>query len=127
MKSFSQIDTSKICFSYNTAKLIATDLIKGDSAISELTLTHKMVWQLNEKIHSQDSIINLYIYKEENYINQLNKYNKIQNTQSQMVSSLEKDVTKLTRKNHNLKTGIKWLSGGFVASVLTIVTFIVIK
>ena len=57
LTSFSQKDTSKICFTYSTAKLIAVDLVKGDSAIAELKITNKMVWQLNEKINAQEKKI----------------------------------------------------------------------
>jgi hypothetical protein len=47
--------------------------------------------------------------------------------QDEVIKGLEKDVTNLTRKNTNLKRGIKWLGGGFVSSVLIILTLVVIK
>jgi hypothetical protein len=127
LTSFSQKDTSKICFSYNKAKQIAIDLVRGDSAITELKITNKLVWQLNEKINTQDSIITLYIVKEQNYISQINNYDKISTKKDEIISSLEKDVTKLTKKNNRLKTGLKYLGGGFVASILTIITLTLIK
>jgi hypothetical protein len=68
--SFSQIDTNRICFSYNKAKSIALDLVKGDSAIAELKLANKMIWQLNEKSDAQDSLVTLYVAKEQNYLGQ---------------------------------------------------------
>ena len=77
LTSFSQKDTSRICFSYSKAKQIAIDLVRGDSAITELKITNKLVWQLNEKISTQDSTITLYIVKEQNYISQINNYDKI--------------------------------------------------
>jgi len=127
LTSFSQKDTSKICFSYNKAKLIAIDLAKGDSAIAELKVVNKLVWQLNEKINAQDSIIILYIVKEQNYISQINNYDKVIVKKDEIITGLESDVTKLTRKNNRLKSTLKWLGGGFVASLFTITTFIVIK
>ena len=127
LTSFSQKDTSKICFSYNKAKQIAIDLVRGDSAITELKITNKLVWQLNEKISTQDSTITLYIAKEQNYISQINNYNKISTKKDEIITGLEKDVTKLTKKNNRLKTGLKYLSGGFVASILTIITLTLIK
>jgi hypothetical protein len=127
LTSFSQKDTSKICFSYNKAKQIAIDLVRGDSAIAELKITNKLVWQLNEKISTQDSTITLYIVKEQNYISQINNYDKISTKKDEIISSLEKDVTKLTKKNNRLKTGLKYLGGGFVASILTIITLTLIK
>ena len=127
LTSFSQKDTSKICFSYNKAKQIAIDLVRGDSAITELKITNKLVWQLNEKISTQDSTITLYIVKEQNYISQINNYDKISTKKDEIITGLEKDVTKLTKKNNRLKTGLKYLGGGFVASILTIITLTLIK
>ena len=127
LTSFSQKDTNKICLSYSTAKLIAIDLVKGDSAIAELKITNKLVWQLNEKISTQDSTITLYIVKEQNYISQINNYDKISTKKDEIITGLEKDVTKLTKKNNRLKTGLKYLGGGFVASILTIITLTLIK
>ena len=127
LTSFSQKDTNKICFPYDKAKLIAIDLAKGDSAIAELKVVNKLVWQLNEKISTQDSIITLYIAKEQNYISQINNYDKIIIKKDKIITGLESDVTKLTRKNNNLKSALKWLGGGFVASLLTITTLIAIK
>ena len=127
LTSFSQKDTSKICFSYSKAKQIAIDLVRGDSAIAELKITNKLVWQLNEKISTQDSTITLYIAKEQNYISQINNYNKISTKKDEIITGLEKDVTKLTKKNNRLKTGLKYLGGGFVASILTIITLTLIK
>ena len=127
LTSFSQKDTSKICFSYSKAKQIAIDLVRGDSAIAELKITNKLIWQLNEKISTQDSTITLYIVKEQNYISQINNYDKISTKKDEIITGLEKDVTKLTKKNNRLKTGLKYLGGGFVASILTIITLIAIK
>jgi hypothetical protein len=127
LTSFSQKDTNKICFPYSKAKQIAIDLVRGDSALAELKLTNKLVWQLNEKISTQDSIITLYIAKEQNYIGQINNYDKIIIKKDEIITGLESDVTKLSRKNNRLKSGLKFLGGGFVASVLVIVTLIAIK
>jgi hypothetical protein len=127
LTSFSQKDTNKICFSYSKAKLIALDLVKGDSAVAELKFANKLVWQLNEKIDSQDSIVTLYIVKEQNYISQINNYNKISTKKDEIITGLEKDVTKLTKKNNRLKNGLKYIGGGFVASILTIITLTLIK
>jgi hypothetical protein len=127
LTSFSQKDTSKICFSYSKAKQIAIDLVRGDSAIAELKITNKLVWQLNEKISTQDSTITLYIAKEQNYISQINNYDKISIKKDEIITGLEKDVTKLTKKNNRLKSGLKYLGGGFVASILTIITLTLIK
>jgi hypothetical protein len=86
-----------------------------------------MVWQLNEKIDAKDSTINIYISKETNYLKQVANYEKIVTVQDTVIKGLENDVTELTRKNTNLKKGIKWLGGGFVSSILVILTLMVIK
>lgn len=125
--SFSQTVTDKICFSHDKARAIAIDLTRGDSAIAELKVINKMVWQLNEKIDAKDSTINIYIAKEKNYLAQTATYEKAMAVQDQVIKGLEKDVTDLTRKNTNLKRGIKWLGGGFVSSVLIILTLTLVK
>ncbi len=127
LNGFSQKDTSKICFTYSTAKLIAVDLVKGDSAIAELKVINKMVWQLNEKINAQDSLVTLYVVKEQNYVSQIDNYDQISNKHKTITTGLESDVITLTRKNNRLKKGIKLVSGGFVASVLIIITLVTIK
>ena len=125
--SFSQTDTNRICFSYSKAKLIALDLVKGDSAIAELKVSNKLIWQLNEKIDAQDSLVTLYVAKEQNYIGQVSNYDQIVTKQKTIITGLESDVEKLNRKNERLKKGLKWLGGGFVASILTIITLVAIK
>ncbi len=62
--TFSQKDTSKVCFDYKTAQKIAVDLVKGDAAIEELGKTQKLVTQLKEKIVEKDSIISDYKTKD---------------------------------------------------------------
>jgi len=125
--SFSQIVTDKICFSHDKARAIAIDLTRGDSAIAELKVVNKMVWQLNEKIDAKDSTISIYVSKEKNYLKQVADYGKIVTVQDTVIKGLEKDVKDLTRKNTNLKKGIKWLGGGFVSSILILLTFTIIK
>jgi hypothetical protein len=125
--SFSQTVTDKICFSHDKARAIAIDLTRGDSAIAELKVINKMVWQLNEKIDAKDSTISIYVSKEKNYIKQVADYEKIVTVQDTVIKGLEKDVKDLTRKNTNLKKGIKWLGGGFVSSILILLTFTIIK
>jgi hypothetical protein len=125
--SFSQTVTDKICFSHDKARAIAIDLTRGDSAIAELKIINKMVWQLNEKIDAKDSTISIYVSKEKNYLKQVADYEKIVTVQDTVIKGLEKDVKDLTRKNTNLKKGIKWLGGGFVSSILILLTFTIIK
>jgi len=102
-------------------------LVKGDSAIAELKLANKLIWQLNEKSSAQDSLVTLYVAKEENYVGQIANYDQILLKQDEIITGLEGDVKTLTRKNDILKKGLKWLGGGFVASLLSVVTLVTIK
>jgi hypothetical protein len=124
---FSQNDINKICFDQSTAKKIAADLVKGDSAKAELEKTKKLIFQLNEKIVEKDSVILFYIKKDTNYINQVKSYAEIKEKQSILVTSLEKDKEKLITENNNLKTGLKWLGGGFVGTLISLLTFALVK
>jgi HD-GYP domain-containing protein (c-di-GMP phosphodiesterase class II) len=124
---FSQNDINKICFDQSTAKKIAADLVKGDSAKAELEKTQKLVFQLNEKLVEKDSIIKYYVKKDTNYITQIQKYTEIKEKQSVLVKDLEKDKEKLINENNNLKTGIKWVSGGFLGTLVSLLTFALIK
>jgi ribosomal protein L4 len=124
---FSQNDINKVCFDQSTAKKIAADLVKGDSAKVELDKTKKLVLQLNEKIVEKDSVILFYIKKDTNYINQVKSYAEIKEKQSILVTSLEKDKEKLITENNNLKTGLKWIGGGFVGTLISLLTFALVK
>jgi len=86
-----------------------------------------MIWQLNEKGNAQDSLVTLYVAKEQNYIGQIANYDQIVTKQKTIITGLESDVEKLNRKNERLKKGLKWLGGGFVASLLSVVTLVTIK
>jgi hypothetical protein len=127
LKIFSQNDINKICFDEPTAKKIAADLVKGDSAKAELEKTQKLVKQLNEKIVEKDSVIRDYVKKDTNYINQVKSYAEIKEKQSILVTGLEKDKEKLITENNNLKTGLKWLGGGFLGTLISLLTFALVK
>jgi len=124
---FSQNDINKVCFDQSTAKKIAADLVKGDSAKVELEKTKKLVFQLNEKIVEKDSVILFYIKKDTNYINQVKSYAEIKEKQSILVTGLEKDKEKLITENNNLKTGLKWVGGGFVGTLISLLTLSLVK
>lgn len=125
MTIFSQNDINKICFDHKTAQKIAADLVKGDSAKAELEKTQELASQLKEKIVEQDSIIKLYIEKDSNYIIQIQKYDKIKETQSLINEGLEKDVIKLKSKNERLKTAAIWM--GSSLGVLTSVIILLVS
>jgi len=125
--TFSQKDTSKICFDYDIAKKIAVDLIKGDSAIVELDHTKDLVLILGKKSQYQDSIIKIFEAKDANYILQIQNHIKIDKEQYSIISGLENDVNKLQKSNNRLKKGLKWLGAGFVATLTSLITLSLLK
>jgi len=125
--TFSQKDTNKICFDYKIAQIIATDLIKGDSALAELKKTSELIYSLDQKILRQDSIIQDFIKKDANHIIQIQNYIEIGNQQSQIIDGLKKDVINLQKSNNRLKKGLKWLGAGFTTTLVALFTIIIIK
>ena len=119
---FSQIDTSKICFPYSVAKLIAIDLVKGDSAIAELELTQDLLCQQNQKIIEQDTLIETYKQKEINYVEQLKYKDTIFNTQKQLISDLKQQNTILERKQDKQRSII---GGGLICTLTLLITSII--
>jgi hypothetical protein len=124
--TFSQKDTSKICFDYDIAKKIAVDLVKGDSAIAELDQTNQLILELNEKSIRQDSVIKDFKTKDYNYILQIDNYVEIGEQRSLIINGLKNDVNKLQKANNRLKKGLKWLGGGFLAALTPLIILLVI-
>ena len=125
--TFSQKDTSKVCFSYDIAKMVAIDLVRGDSAIAELEKAYELIYSLNQKTFRQDSIIQDFIKKDTNYIIQIQNYIKIDKEQYSIISGLEDDVSTLQKSNNRLKKGLKWLGAGFAATLVSLLTLITLK
>ena len=118
--TFSQNDTSKVCLSYEVARLVAIDLVKGDSAIAELEQTHIWIFQLDKKIIEKDSIISLYIDKDINNKTIIENGSLKESKYKEVVEGLEKDNSKLISKNKSLKTTIKFMGGGIVGLIAII-------
>jgi len=124
---FSQSDINKVCFDRNVAQKIAIDLVKGDSAKAELEKTQKLVSQLKKKIVEQDSTIMFYIRKDTNYITQLKTYADLKEKQFVINKSLEKDIEKFKTENETLRTSLKWVGGGFLGTLISLLTFAIAK
>ncbi len=107
--------------------MIAIDLIRGDSAITELKKTHELIYSLDQKTFRQDSIIQDFIKKDANYIIQIQNYIKIDKEQHFIINGLENDVNKLQKSNNRFKKGLKWLSAGFLATLTSLITLIILK
>jgi len=124
---FSQRDINKICFSYSTAKKIAVDLVKGDSAIAELDQTNQLISDLLNKSSRQDSIIKDFKTKDLNFSMQIQNYNQIGKQQDIIIRGLETDVSKLQKSNNRLKRGLKWLGGGFTVALSSTIVLLLIR
>jgi len=67
LKSFSQTDTTRISLEEQIARLVIKDLIEGDGAKKELSITLEKVSLLNQKIVLKDSILNTNTQQISNY------------------------------------------------------------
>jgi uncharacterized protein YlaN (UPF0358 family) len=98
-----------------TAKKIAVDLVKGDSAKAELTQTTQLLQLTEQKVELKDSIIQTYIQKEVNYTQQISLYKEKESKYVILVSDLEKDNVRLRKKTRVL---------GGVAGTLVLTTLV---
>lgn len=96
--AFSQsvTDTSKLAIPYPVAKMIAKDLIKGDSVIATLKLKETELSLVQKKVVAKDSIISIYRLKESNYVQQING-------ERQKVEGWQQSYGILQKENKNLK------------------------
>jgi hypothetical protein len=118
LTTFSQKDTSKIILSYDIAKLIAIDLVKGDSIKAELDNTQQLLQVTQNKVSTQDSIIVLYEKKDILHRDEINILEKKETIYQENIQNLKSTNDILTKKNNRLKI----LSGGLI--IYTIITFI---
>jgi hypothetical protein len=106
------------CFPDSTAKKIAIDLVKGDSAKAELTRTKQLVSLLEEKNATNERLIMSYVTKVSNYTTQIDLYKKKESEYNKIVIGLEKDALKIKKANKYFKISVG------VLSVTTIVGFL---
>ena len=122
LTSFSQTDTNNQptkCFPIPIVKQITKDLMSGDSAKIQLTLTNQQLDETEKKVILQDSVISLLRVKETNYQTiigvQTQKYSVLENHTNNLEWNLKKEKIK------NKFTSI--LSSGVIV-VLTILLII---
>ena len=120
--AFSQAVTDKICFPVETAKKIAVDLARGDSAIAELTLTKEVLKTTEEVVVQKDNIINTYKEKVDNFSKQIVAYKAKEFQYQDMVTGLESDNKKLNRKLlfSKVSTGVVGAAGLIVVLLLAL-------
>ena len=121
---FSQTDTTNKknkgvepvkCLPVSTFKLIAKDLLRGDSAIAELKLSNEQIVLLEQKISLKDSVITTMQKKEENYLT-------IIKSQDEKYQVLEDHTKKLEfqLKKEKVKNKFKSFIGGGLIAVLSV-------
>jgi len=120
---FSQTDTNRICFPYPTAKRIAIDLVKGDSAIAELKYTHTLVEQYKQSLVERDSVIDTYRTKTATYIQEISLRDTTVSLQKYMIYELKKDNESANAQLNIYKTTTKYLSVG-LAGTLAVISFL---
>ena len=70
LTAFSQKDTTSTtkCFPNNVVKLIIKDILSGDSAKAQLSLTEQQLKETEKKVDLKDSIIYKMELKDKNYL-----------------------------------------------------------
>lgn len=106
---FSQTATDSLtCIPTLVAKKIAKDLVRGDSAIAELNLTNKLVFELENKISLQDSVIMSYKATEklcaDNLVNEVTKSTLLEKKLAEVKEMVEKE--KKNKIKFSVGTGI---------------------
>mgnify|MGYP006074272601 FL=1 len=123
LTAFSQIDTNKEpvkCFLIPVVKLIAKDLLSGDSAKAQLKLTEQQLLETEKIVEKKDSIISIMKVKEENY-------NKIIDNRYKQYSILESYTNQVKRDLKKLKVKNKFTSILSGSIIVVLGTLLVIK
>lgn len=112
------IDTCKVTMSCETARKVAVDLLKGDSAKAELKETQSLLLNTEKKVALKDSIINAYVVKTNLHRQEIAVYDSKEDIYKEMVFKLQKDT-----KRARITTQIMSVTIGALI-VTTIVGFI---
>mgnify|MGYP003660704100 FL=1 len=99
LKSFSQTDTTRISLEEQIARLVIKDLIEGDGAKKELSITLEKVLLLDQKIVLKDSIISTNVQQIDNYNSIISSKSEQVKISQELTSKLENDLQKQKRKN----------------------------
>jgi len=122
--TLSQVDTSRICFSYDVVKNISIELAQKDSLEAELQETNKLVTTYKSILSLQDSIIGTYEDRVLNYQDQILTLEEKDDLHTKEVTRLRDENSELTRKNKNLKTTAKILGGGLLGAIVALIIII---
>jgi hypothetical protein len=116
LTAFSQQDTTikTKTLPISVFKLIAKDLLSGDSAKAELKLANEHITGLESKVVLKDSVINTMKVKEANYVKIIDVQNQKYDVMEGYSKRLEWDLRK-----EKVKSKFKSILGTGVIAVLT--------
>ena len=106
-------DTQVVVLPVKVAKEIAKDLLRGDSAITELKLANSQIKQLEIKSEYQDSIIIYLREKEKNYITLIDSEKRKNEILNDEIKKTQKELKKVTAK----KTFYNLVSGAIIVTL----------
>lgn len=106
-------DTQVVVLPVKVAKEIAKDLLRGDSAITELKLANSQIKQLEIKSEYQDSIIIYLREKEKNYITLIDGEKRKNEILNDEIKKTQKELKKVTAK----KTFYNLVSGAIIVTL----------
>lgn len=106
-------DTQVVVLPVKVAKEIAKDLLRGDSAITELKLANSQIKQLEIKSEYQDSIIIYLREKEKNYITLIDGEKRKNEILNEEIKKTQKELKKVTAK----KTFYNLVSGAIIVTL----------
>lgn len=106
-------DTQVVVLPVKVAKEIAKDLLRGDSAITELKLANSQIKQLEIKSEYQDSIIIYLREKEKNYITLIDSEKRKNEILNEEIKKTQKELKKVTAK----KTFYNLVSGAIIVTL----------
>ena len=98
MTAFSQTDTSRVCIPTYRARLIAADLLRGDSAIAELKSSQFIIKQLRTKLEVKENVITSYIVLDKTNTEMISMYKQKEEKYEYIVTGLERDVKRYKRR-----------------------------
>lgn len=107
------IDTQVVVLPVKVAKEIAKDLLRGDSAVTELKLANSHIKQLETKSEYQDSIIIYLREKEKNYITLIESEKRKNEILNDEIKKTQKELKKVTAK----KTFYNLVSGAIIVTL----------
>jgi len=107
------IDTQVVVLPVKVAKEIAKDLLRGDSAITELKLANSQIKQLEIKSEYQDSIIIYLREKEKNYVTLIDGEKRKNEILNDEIKKTQKELKKVSAK----KTFYNLVSGAIIVTL----------